>query len=119
MAHSTHDKPPSDRISGDGHDDKNVPEYLDEVEDVDKRPQGLVMPPLVANMSPEVRIQLEKKLRRKIDLRLLVCSANPQKHADIHSVSPFVAARLCYFVRSSMSLSKGDVTEPLLTFDYF
>lgn len=71
MAHSTHDKSPSDRISRDGHDDKNIPEYLDEVEDVDKQPRGLVMPPLVRDMSPEVRAELEKKLRRKIDYRLL------------------------------------------------
>ena len=61
----------SDRISG---DDKDVTEYLDEVDDdVNKqRPRGgLIPPPLVQEMSPADRERLEKKLTRKIDMRLL------------------------------------------------
>lgn len=62
----------SDRISG---DDKNIPEYLeDEVNDVDnkKRHGGLLQPPpLVQAMLPAERMRLEKRLTRKIDLRLL------------------------------------------------
>ncbi|CAK1361795.1 putative transporter [Cercospora beticola] len=71
MARSTHDTT-SDRISGDAADKKNAIEYLDEAEDVDnKQPGGLVPPPLVQAMSPEERAIREKKLRRKIDARLL------------------------------------------------
>lgn len=71
MARSTHDTT-SDRVSGDAADKKNAVEYLDEAEDVDnKQPGGLVPPPLVQAMSPEERAIREKKLRRKIDARLL------------------------------------------------
>lgn len=69
MLTSTHDRR-SDRILADeGRDDKHVTEYLDEL---DNKPQpGSQPPPLVAAMNSADRERLEKKLRRKIDFRLL------------------------------------------------
>ena len=65
----------SDRISNeDGADAKQVTEYLDEIDGVqnaDKPKRGLEAPELVRNLTAEERIKLEKKLVRKIDLRLL------------------------------------------------
>lgn len=63
----------SDRISGKDMD-KQAAEYLDEVEDanaVNKPNRALEAPELIRNLSPEVRVRLEKKLTRKIDFRLL------------------------------------------------
>ncbi|EME85510.1 uncharacterized protein MYCFIDRAFT_88541 [Pseudocercospora fijiensis CIRAD86] len=64
-----------ERISNDdGADAKQATEYLDEIDGVqnaDKPKRGLEAPGLVRNLTAEERTKLEKKLVRKIDLRLL------------------------------------------------
>lgn len=67
--------PPSERISADEPAvDKQATEFLDEVEggeNADKPKRTLEAPPLIRDLSPEDRERLEKKLTRKIDMRLL------------------------------------------------
>lgn len=69
---TTH-RSPSEYISPHDEDNgKQVTEYLDEVEqNADKSRRALEAPPLVRDLTPEAREQLEKTLLRKIDFRLL------------------------------------------------
>jgi hypothetical protein len=60
-------KPSIEHIS----DDKIAPAALEAGDGVVDGHRKLVAPPLVATMSAEERIEAEKKMRRKIDTRLL------------------------------------------------